>query len=358
MFGLFESKKFLGIDIGASTVKIVELEKKAKTRSLANYGEISISFSQTNKNNGDFFIGQETAAQAIDYICEETKIKTKEASFSIPDYYTFFTNLKIPFINKRDIAEAIKYEIRPYIPLPLSEITLDWLIINSGNNENGGKSNIEILAAAIPNDIIRQYQEISRIAKLKLRFLEPEAFALARSVYWSGFKGVVGLIDIGAKSTTCNIIEDGVLKISYSFSIAGNELTERLARSFNIDYNEAEDAKIKRGILENNPGNKNENSYNTREILTLSLDLIAEEMKKVLRNFYQDKGKEVGKIILTGGTAWMPGLKEYFSNNLQKEIVILNPFINVNYPSILKNTLERKGPFFSIATGLALRGLE
>lgn len=352
MFGLFETKKFLGIDIGASTVKVIEIGKKNKLRSLENYGEMSVAFNQDSNVKGDFFIGRETAAQAIYYICEETRIKTREASFSIPDFYTFFTNLKIPFISKKDISEAIKYEIRPYIPLPLSELTLDWVVINNGN---GGKSNIEILAAAIPNDVIRQYQEIAKISRLRLRFLEPEAFALTRSVYWSGFKGVVGLIDIGARSTTCNVVEDGVLKMSYSFSVAGNELTERLARSLNMDYNEAEQSKIKKGIIESVQGN---GTYDTKKILSLSLDSIAEEMKKVLRNFYQEKGKEAERIIISGGTSGMPGLKEYFADVMQKEVLVLNPFANISYPQVLKSVLEEKGPFFSIAAGLALRGLE
>ncbi|MCX6760232.1 MAG: type IV pilus assembly protein PilM [Candidatus Nealsonbacteria bacterium] len=354
MFRLFKPKNFLGIDIGASTVKVVELGRKGKARSLENYGEMSVAFGQDN-NKGDFFISREIASQAIQYICEEARIKTREANFSIPDFYTFFTNLKIPAINRKDVSEAIKYEIRPYIPLPLSELTLDWLIVNNGN---GGKGDMEILAAAIPNDVIRQYQEIAKISHLKLRFLEPEAFALARSVYWSGFKGVVGLIDIGTKSTTCNILEDGILKMSYSFRTAGNELTERLARSLNMDYNKAEEIKMKYGILEGNPSGADNGSYDAKKILSLSLDLIAEEMKKVLRNFYQDKGKEADKVIMTGGTAWMPGLKEYFSGILGKEIIILNPFVNIEHPQVLKNILEAKGPFFAIAAGLALRGLE
>jgi len=355
MLGLFKSKSFLGIDIGASTVKIVALGRKGKVRNLENYGEMSVAFGQNDDNKSDFFIGLEIASQAISYICDEARIKTREASFSIPDFYTFFTNLKIPYINKKDISEAIKYEIRPYIPLPLSELTLDWVVISNGK---ANKGDIEILAAAIPNDVIHQYQEIARISRLKLRFLEPEAFALARSIYWSGFKGVVGLIDIGARSTTCNVLEDGILKMSYSFRVAGNELTERLARSLNMDYNKAEEIKIKYGILEGNHSGANNGSYDAKKILSLSLDLIAEEMKKVLRNFYQDKGKEADKIIITGGTAWMPGLREYFSGILGKEIVILNPFNNIEHPQVLKAILEKKGPFYAIATGLALRGLE
>jgi type IV pilus assembly protein PilM len=357
MFGLFKLKSFLGIDIGASTVKIVELGRNGKMRSLENYGEMSVAFGQNSDNKGDFFIGQDIASQAIQYICEEAKIKTRDVSFSIPDFYTFFTNLKIPYINKKDISEAIKYEIRPYIPLPLSELTLDWVIINNGNGDKG-KASIEILTAAIPNDVIRQYQDISESAHLKLRFLEPEAFALARSIYWSGFKGVVGLIDIGARSSTCNVLEEGVLKMSYSFRIAGNEFTERLARSLNMDYNEAEKIKMKYGISGENISGLNNGNGNISKILSLSVDLIGEEMKKVLRNYYQEKGKEAEKIIITGGTAWMPGLREYFSSILGKEIVILNPFINIEHSQVLKNVLEKKGPFYAIAAGLALRGLE
>ncbi len=348
MFGLGK-KNFLGIDIGTSSVKIIELGKKGKERVLENYGEAGIYFKgQDFKGDNDISSNSRNTAEIIFSICKEMETKEKEASFSVPDFCTFITNLQVPAINRKEIPETIKYEVRPYVPLPISEISLDWIVING----EPGKTKIEILVAAIPNDIIAQYQEISKLSGLKLRFLEPEAFALARAAYWSGYQGVVGLVDIGSKSTTCSIMENGVIKMSFSFNIAGNEITERLARSFNIDYNKAEEMKRSYGLLEAKDNGE------MKKILSYSIDLIIEEVKKVLRNFYSEKGKEADKIIITGGIAWLPGLKDYFKNEIKKEILILNPFSNILHPGQLNQVLEKKGPFYSIAAGLALRGLE
>lgn len=240
----FGSKKFLGIDIGTYSIKIVELKKIGNKYELENYGEINTSlvrqaFSSIRKE--EFVLSNETVVQSISSICKEMKTRTKEINFSIPDFCTFFTNLKIPKMKKEKISEAIKYEIRPYIPISLSELTLDWIITNEKETGNV----FEILAVAIPNDIISQYQQIAYASGLKLRVLEPEVFALGRSAFWNNSKGLIGLIDIGSRSTTASIMEEGVLKISYSFNIAGNELTTVLAKSMNIDYNKAESLKKK-----------------------------------------------------------------------------------------------------------------
>jgi type IV pilus assembly protein PilM len=88
------------------------------------------------------------------------------------------------------------------------------------------------------------------------------------------------------------------------------------------------------------------------------VDLILEESKKTFRSFYRDEGKEVEKIILAGGTALLPSLKEYFATKLKKEITIVNPFSNIQHIDMLDNALKAVGPSYAIALGLALKGLQ
>ena len=95
-----------------------------------------------------------------------------------------------------------------------------------------------------------------------------------------------------------------------------------------------------------------------RKILVSLTDSILEEIRKIFREFYRDEGKEVEKIILSGGLALLPGIKEYFSDGFKKEITISNPFSGISYPPILKETLEKNGPSYSVVVGLALKGLE
>jgi len=352
------SKKFLGIDIGTLSVRVVEVGRKGQISYLENYGELMLSsvdeesFKVVKKSA--LSLSNKEVAKTIQAICGEAGIQTKEVNFSIPDFCSFFTSFKLPVMSKEELPEAVRYEVRPYIPLPLSEITLDWSITEGEIS----KTPLKILVVAVPNEVVVQYQEIAHLSNLKLKILEPEVFALARSLVKNkATEKVKSLIDIGARSTTCSILEKGIFKTNHSFNIAGNELTETIAKSLNIDYNKAEELKRKYGLLPDTAISE-EAPQKIRRILVPLIDLILEEIKKIFRNFYQEEGKEIGEIVLAGGLASMPGLKEYFSAELKKEVVLANPFLNIACPPILTDTLKEIGPTFAIATGAALKGLE
>lgn len=357
----FGSKKFLGIDVGSSCLKIIELRKKGRNFQLENYGEAETTFFKKKSfkifKKETFLLSSRNVAQAIQSVCREAEIKTREVNFAIPDFHSFFTSFEMPVMSKEELAQAIRYEVRPYVPLPFSEITLDWVVTEG----EVGKTPLKILAVVIPNDIISQYQEIAAIAKLKIKFLEPEVFALARSLAGKEKKDgkekkLIGLVDIGAYSTSCSVLEGGVLKTSHSFNLAGNELTERLAKSLDIDYNEAEELKRKRGLVLNK--DKEGSQKDVRKSLLPIVGSISEEIKKIFRDFFQKEGKEIEEIILAGGLSLLPGLKEYLSVELKKKITIADPFSGISYPSVLSQILKKRGPSYAVAVGLALKGLE
>ncbi len=352
-------KSFLGIDIGTSVIRVVELSRKGQTLKLNNYGEIKASSIQKAPfrtiERDSLFLSNHEISSVIKAIMAEAAIQSKEVNFSIPDFSSFFTNFELPPMTQKELESAVKYEARSYIPLPLSEVTLDWTIVE-GAVANRTRSPLEILVVAIPNEVINQYQEIAFLCNLKIKSLEAEAFALSRSLTKDENKNekkTTCIVDIGARSTTCNILEGGVLKLSHSFNISGNELTEILSKSLSVDYDKAEVLKKDMGIV---GGDKA--SQNIRDILLPLIDLVLAEIKKILFNFYQQKGKEVEKVILAGGTVMLPGLKEYFAEELKKEVSIANPFSKIVFPPVLEQTLKDMGPSYGIAVGLAMKGLE
>jgi len=347
-------KKFLGIDIGTSSIRVVELSQKHEKRFLENYGEIKIfpfqkiPFGTFEKNN--FSLSTKETAKGILTILKEAGIQTKDVNFSIPDFTSFFTYLELPSMTEKEIPSAITYEARNYIPLPLSELTLDWSIIEKKTIDSL-ESTLKILVIAIPNETVYQCEEIAKLAGLHLKSLEAEAFSLTRSLAKNN-KENIGIIDIGARSTTCNIIENGILKTSHSFNFSGNEMTEILSKSLEIDYEQAEECKKNVGIkIEESTEKK------IREILLPLIDAVLIEIKKIFANFHQE-GKEITKVVLTGGSCLLPGLKDYFFEKLEKPVEIANPFLDISYPAILKELLEKMGPTYAIAVGLALKGFE
>lgn len=340
------TRSSLGIDIGSSSIKVVELSKSGKRVKLENYAETQASREKPFRTLEETIplLSSQEIAKNIKFILEQAKIKTKKTILTIPDFSSFFTWFDLPAMSKEEIPEAVRYEARQHIPSPLSEVTLDWQIMEE---EEKGKK-IKILLVAVPNEFVEQYSMISTLAHLELKALEAEVFALARSSLANENKTIV-LVDIGARSTTCSVIDNGVLKRSYSFDISGNELTQVISKSLCLDYLKAEELKKNYGILK---------GRDTREILIPIIDLILTEIKKVIENFYQSETKTVQKVILGGGTALLPGLKEYFEDDLKKEVKIANPFFGISYPPVLEKTLKEIGPSYAIAVGAALKGLE
>ncbi|MDI6602652.1 MAG: type IV pilus assembly protein PilM [Patescibacteria group bacterium] len=358
------SKKFLGIDIGTSAIKLVELSGWREKRKLENYGEIKAEaffekpFRTLEKNI--LVLSEREIAQAIKALKEEAKIKTRQCIFSIPDFSTFFTNFELPLMTKEELSEAVVYEARQHIPLPLGEVTLDWEVIEDKASDRE-KTKLKILLVAVPNEVINQYQEIARLSNLQIWALEAEVFGLFRSLIPADEKRTLSIIDIGARTTICSIIDKRVLKASHSFDISGDDLTERIAKNFSVDYQTAQNLKEKYGLTDISLSSTDigvSSVKNIKEILVPLIDVILKEIEKINYNFYQTEGKEIQKFIIAGGGATMPGLKEYFANFFKKETEIANPFSNIFYPAILEQTLKQIGPSYAIAVGTALRGFE
>ncbi|MFH1894358.1 MAG: type IV pilus assembly protein PilM [Patescibacteria group bacterium] len=348
------SKNFLGIDIGTTAIKVIELSKRGDRIKLENYGEASAQtlyekpFRTIDKNT--LLFSSQEIARALLAIFEEAKIAEKKSIFSIPDFASFFIDFSLPPMTKEELPEAIKYEAKQYIPMPFSEVTLDWLIIGGEMGKGRQKSTpLKILLVAVPTEIINQYQEIASLSGIKLQAIEAEAFGLLRSLIGND-KRTVCIIDIGAQSTTINIVDNGILKKSHSFDVSGGELTQLLTKSLDIDFDAAERLKRETGL--------EDGGREIKKILMPLVDYIASEAEKILKAFLQQEGREPEKIILAGGSAQMPGLKKYFSETFKKETEIANPFIDIFYPPVLEETLKQMGSSYAIAVGMALRGLE
>ncbi len=358
-------KKFLGIDIGTAAIKLVVLSHWGERKKLENYGEIKAQavyekpFRTFEKST--LFLSTQEIAWAIRAVIEEAKIKTRDCVLSIPDFSSFFTNFELPPMTKEELPQAVTYEARQHIPLPLGEVTLDWQVMD-GEIPNHGKAKLKILLVAVPNEIIHQYREIAQLTNLQLYALEAEVFGLIRSLLPEDEKRTVCIIDIGAQSTTCSIIDKKILRVSHSFDLSGNELTEVVAKSLSLDYETAEKLKEKYGLddilLPYSISGVPSPEKSIKEILLPLIDTILREIEKISRNFSQNDGKEIQKFIIAGGNALIPGLKEYFESYLKKEVEIANPFHNIFCPPILEKTLKTMGPAYSIAIGMALRGLE
>jgi type IV pilus assembly protein PilM len=349
------SKRSLGIDIGTSSIKVVELSSFAGRIKLENYAQVSSKvlyqkpFRTFERNT--LLLSTQEISKTLKAIFEEAKIKPKKVYFSIPDYASFFTTFELPPMTQEEISFAVEAEARRHIPVPIPEVTWDWQLI--GKKQIGKKYRFKILLVAVPKEVVAQYQTLAATLNLESIFLEAEVFSLARSLVEKK-SGIVGIIDIGARTTTCSIIERGVLKISHSFDLSGNEMRDRIAKSLGIDHEKAEELKTRYGLIQTSTLEGKE----IKNILAPLVDLILEEVNRTFSHFFISEGKEVEKIILAGGEANLPGLLLYSQNYFKKEVEIANPFKKIYFPPILEETLKEMGPSFAIAVGLAQREFE
>lgn len=343
------SKSFLGIDIGISSIKIVELARWGGRVELKNYGYLGVSpfkeesFQKISEDT--FLLSTPQIVRVIKSILISADIKTREAVFTIPDFSTFFTTFDLPPMTEDELKEAINFEARQHIPIPISEVILDWFLVEGKPGKK--ESNLRVLLVAVPNDLIGRYQQIAKESGLELRYLEAEAFSLARALTEQE-KELICILDIGAQSTTINMVEAGVLKLSHSFDVSGNDFTSALKKSMNTTFEKADFLKNKYGL----------ESLEVKEILSPLINIIIIEIEKIFKDFYFARGQEIKKIILSGGTSSLPGLANYLSSYFKKETFVANPFLNLVYPPVLEKKLEKMGPSFTIAVGAALRGIK
>jgi len=352
---IFPPKKFLGIDIGSYSIKIVEISHSANKKKLINYGSVSSTiFSEKpfrNFEKKNILFSTQDIVKGIKSILLEAKIDTRKAIFSVPDFLTFFTNFELPSMKQEELPMVIQYEAKQHIPLPLKEVTLSWQIIKGkflnerGYNPTEHKK-IKVLLVAVSNEIINQYQEIARLSNLELVSLEAEVFSLTRPLVMKNEKEVIALVEVGARSTTCTLINNGILENSYSIEMSSEEFDRAIVEKFNINFFEAEKLKKEQGLLQK----EGEISH----LLFPLIDVIVNEVQKIFYNFFQKEGKDIQKVILAGGAVLLPGLKEYFQDKLKKEVVIFQPFASLEYPPFLEETLKEIGPSYAIAVGAAL----
>ncbi len=320
-FSIFFGKKMVGIDIGTSAIKVIEVSRSGNRKTLENYAELRLS-DIDNSESKDGVLPPHVLALAIKEMMSESKIKTKKVIFSIPDFSTFCTSFEIPPMPKEEVAGAITYNAAQYITLPISEVTLDWQV--APKNPEDKNSPLTVFLVAIPNQIIEDYKTIAKMAGLELYALEAEVIGIKRALIKDNKKPAC-LIDLGLQSSTISVLDKGFLKESYSFEFTSKNL---------------------------------ETSGPAGDMKTLAQPLL-QEIEDVCLEFSEQEKREVEEIYLTGGGALVAGLKEYLQTNLGKKTVLVpNGFLGLNYNAILGVKIKEMSPRFSAALGVALGGLE
>jgi Tfp pilus assembly PilM family ATPase len=206
------------------------------------------------------------------------------------------------------------------------------------------------LAIAITREIVDQYQRVAAKAGLKLIGFEPEVFPLARAIL-RGDKTVACLMDVGTKSTTVSIVENGLIKDSHSLSFSASSFNAKASKDLNLEVSQIEALKEEQGVAENS-----RLLQSTQPLL----NIFASEVIRLTKDYQRLTGKSVQKMLLSGGMSQMPGFKEFAIKNFPAELGVdyAYAFSGVKYPKSLEDILKKLSPQFSIAVGLAMKAAE
>lgn len=359
ILGKTEDPVSVGIDIGTSAIKVIELRKEKGVIALTTYG--SLALGQYVQNG---YLGQVTnlpvegLAQALVDTIRETKITSTQIVINIPAVSSIIFTLELPAaIEEKDYGTVVPNESKKYIPVPLTDVTLDWYQLvqrersatrSEKIRESGAEATVSILVVATLNESITRLTEVLLKANLPNQNLEIEMFSHIRSSIYRELFPVL-ILDIGASRTRATIVDHGVIEAFRLISKGGQDMTLALSRAFEIPFDMAEKLKKEQGLSESSQ------YVNNSQILQNEYRDIFLQANNVILNYEKKYEKTVEKIIVTGGGANTKKLIEYARSQFSAEVTIARPFDKVDTPPFLKDILTETGPEFSGALGLALQ---
>lgn len=336
---------YLGIDIGDSSLKMVELKKKGKNIFLSNYG-----FSEDLGKKK--FISEEDIdylADTINRIKNEVGINSKRAVASLPTFAVFSSIINIHNADKKNLQSQIEEEAKKVIPLPLEEMVLDWKLINPAEGDNS--KNTKIFLTGSPKKLVRKYINIFNKAKITLVSLETETFSLVRSLLGND-KSTIMVVEIGANSTDLFVSKESIPVLNRSIDVCGTTITQAISKRLNIDIKKAEQMKIDLVV------SKTTEDEEMPDFLIEAIKPIINEIKYMFESFENNYKEKIEKIVLSGGSALLFNLDKYLSNLMNVNVIIGDPWARISYPRDLQPIIKELGPKLAVAIGLALREIE
>lgn len=361
------SSSFLGLDLGTSTLKVVELVDRRKRLELTAYAQANLP-NILIQPPGSVDDALRVTANVVSQMLEKAHSTSDTVIAALPSSVVFSTVMMLPDLPEADLAKAVHFAARDVVPTSLDEMVLGWSRLGAQPHMDTGVSDlvekegstpvkeavsskaaaVPVFVTAAPKAIIDRYLKLVELLKLKLHALEVETFPLARSLLNQSADSAL-IFDLGDKATTYHLIDRGAARISFTLEYGGQNITTDLAKSMAISVDEAEQQKAQFGL-------QNSGSAILHTSIEKSMNSIIQQARRLQESYRKDTGRSINKIVLIGGGANMPGLAETCSRLLSVKATVGDPWKGLSYPEGLESRLTELGPRYAVAVGLALRG--
>ncbi len=325
---MFKKKKSLAIDLGTSSVKGLSLTKTTRGVEITNLSFSPISLSAEERKK----VWRKTA-QAIVKETGATNI-----TLSLPGREVLVRFISFPPVELGKIKSMLQYEVQHQLPFPLDAVVWSYQILSQ-------KEKINLLVGAVKKEMVNNLLALFADLKVEINFVDCDAFTLLNVLRFSpNFERdrTIAFLELGAESSNLLICHNEQMLIR-SLTISGNAFTTTIGEVSNTDFSEAEEKKIKDG-----------------ESLFPALSSVLENLITEIQNSidywrFTQKGPEIEKLLLAGGSSKLAGLKNFFTEKLRIETTLFNPFANISCPPRFKEIVEKESPRLAVAVGLALR---
>jgi type IV pilus assembly protein PilM len=347
MLSLFSDKNLIGLDIGTSTVKVVELEENKGKYTLKNIGVAKIP--RETINNG-VIINADPLVQTIKSLLSSLKVSNKSAAVSVSGNNVIIKKINLPIMTEDQLEPLIESEAEQFIPFDLDEVNIDFQILGV-TEDNPEKMDVMLVAAKKAN--IQDYLDALATAGIRTRVIDIDVFAMENMFnvnYTHEPEEICALVDIGATVTNINIIKDNISIFNRDAPMGGNLITEEIQKELFVSFEEAEMLKIgeiiegvDRDLLE--------------QTIRKTVSSIAREIQRTIDFFAGQSLVEISHIYLSGGTAKTHGLIDILQEKLTAQVQIVDPFQAIKYDKKVFDPeyMQEIAPIAAIGVGLALR---
>lgn len=338
--------KTFGIDIGTTSIKAVSLKRDNAKLSVE---AIAVSPFTAKSILSDSLLNQQAIALSIREMLGIAQIKTKNVNVSIPASQVYTKIIETPELSEKELADSLSFEMEQYIPLPLSQVKTDWQIVDHFTKSGQKTMSVLIIAASIA--VLQKYENILTQSGLIPASIETEMISVQRSLsplFTTNESCLVA--HIGSSATNISITAGGVLQFIATIGLGGLAITRAVSADLGIAVSQAEELKKTYGLTNALQGK-------VGKALQPVLESIIADIKRTILT-YKEKSPNanVSKIVLSGGTALLPGIVQFFAETLNIQVVIGNTF-TVNQIGNVPEEILNEAPSYNVVVGLALRNV-
>lgn len=346
------AKVGIGLDIGANSLKVVELQGGFKPR-LIRFGKLVLPEGALNAGEVK---EREQVGKAIKELFAKNKISSKQVTIAIAGQAATIRHIKMPLMEDNEIANAIHWEAKRYIPFPVDEVTLDFKVIKRYPEQN----EMDLLMVCARNDIIYSHVETLRDIGFQTIAVDVQTFSLMRAAGLENTNtdGAVALLDIGFETSDLMILKDGIPLFTRVIPLAGNGFTKTIATNLGITNAEAEEIKINEldALMENDSLQSQSFDVKANFAIEESLKELTLEIRRSFEYFrLQDRNEEVNQLIINGGGSLLTNMATFLNRELGIPVIDGSIPQKISMSKKLREKIEGELPLYSVALGLAMR---